>query len=154
MLLALLSGLLSAVALWIMTRRQGRLPDPSGYLMARVPLARDDDGMLSLDTSTGLTMDDMVPVNGSRSRYHLTDELSVRRWTSLNPFAEIAAEVAVHNGVAVAAPGLGRGRGRGRRARISPRFPSLLAVGLPSPPDVAPHGALLLRHGTRPPLRR
>jgi hypothetical protein len=149
--LVLLSALLSLFALWLTARRQGRLPNPDDYVAARLPLNRDPStGSLVVPPDVSLSMKDFRPVSGSRSRYNLTNNVSVRRWTSLNPFADIAAEAATDRDVIVAQPSHGIRRAGGRRVRIPVRFASMLLIRVPDNAGTDADGVLLVRRGTTP----
>jgi hypothetical protein len=148
--LVVLSAVLSLLALWLTARRQGRPPNPDDYVAARLPLPRDSSTGSLVMPDASVTMKDFRPISGSRSRYNLTNGVSIRRWTSLNPFADIAAEAVADRGVVIAQPSLGTHLAGGRRTRIPVRFASMLLTRVTEDTNTSADAVLLVRRGTTP----
>ena len=148
LLLALASGALTAAGLWLGTRHQSRLPNPDGFVMVDVPLATTPDGAMTT-SSAGVQMRDLHPVSGSRSKFDLSNGISVRRRTPRNPFANIAAEAVVDRGAVLPVPSLGGERDGGRRRRVPNRFRSLFLVRRSENGENA-EGRFVMPRGTTP----
>jgi len=146
--LVLASSLLTLALLWLFTRWQSRLPDPDQFVLAPIAVGADSAGAFQRAPDDALHMADLRPLRGSRRRFQLTPALSVRRWTSLNPFARIAAEAVAEDGVVAAAPSHGQFRAGHRRLRIPSRFQQLLVVHTNAQSE--PEAVAVVRRGATP----
>ena len=115
--------------------------------MAAVPLTSAADGSVVPVDERGVEMADLRRVDGSRSRFRLSPETSIRRRATLNPFASISAHVVTDRGVVNADPSLGRRDER--RQEISNRFRRLFVVRRSENGEDA-EGFLVVPRGTTP----
>jgi hypothetical protein len=149
LVLAALSAAIAYACLYLFTRRQTRLADPTGYLMVRLPLVDDGRGRLQPEPADPLRMSAMRPVRGTRSRFELGPDVAVVRHTSLNVLAPLVAHASARSGKVLASPSLGQARRGGRTMLIPPRFRELVVVHLPSGPGTA-EAVVVVPAGTTP----
>ncbi|MPY91967.1 MAG: VWA domain-containing protein [Acidimicrobiia bacterium] len=91
--LAAISVLVPLGVLWLLTWRQSRLPSPEEFLAVSVPARVRRDGPTSATLDGEVAMEDLRPLKGDRTQFHLPGGGSLKRRLPRHPFATPTARI-------------------------------------------------------------